>query len=374
MIKHLFPVISLVFLVIGAITDRASATYCHNDPVNNVDVLGLESVPVYKSQIAEAAAKLGWAPDEHARRSAAIDTEWGKWLDMFVAAEAAGQKGDPRLMDTIRNLTGIIRGGHELNDMWLNATMNGAEGRIDIASAGINRIYRQSSFMEWVSGRDAGSIDPAADPAYFDDDNPDFKGDEWTRRFIQFNPGGTVARHAVNGQYGAASYEFGKEVVIWSSFGIAGEFVGTGRVAFGVTRGGMGGGIPANFIRNTRFEVEALQMQSLGRAEAFAQIRSFNAGNTDGFAFHFTNPQGAAGILGDRALKGGYGMAGRGVYAGTTPTPSVLLKYGPTPGWSLTPIKSIRMPIRVAPDLLPVRPLIPFRTQVFRVDQVPLKP
>jgi hypothetical protein len=46
MIKHLFPVISLVFLVIGAITDRASATYCHNDPVNRVDVLGLAEVSV----------------------------------------------------------------------------------------------------------------------------------------------------------------------------------------------------------------------------------------------------------------------------------------------------------------------------------------
>jgi hypothetical protein len=46
MIKHLFPVISLVFLVIGAITDRASATYCHNDPVNKVDVLGLAEVVV----------------------------------------------------------------------------------------------------------------------------------------------------------------------------------------------------------------------------------------------------------------------------------------------------------------------------------------
>src|SRR5690606_38193480 len=110
-------------------------------------------------------------------------------------------------------------------------------------------------------------------------------------------PGGTVARHAVNGQHGAASLEFGKEVAIWSTLGVAGEFAGTGRVAFGMTRGGMGSAVPANFIRNTRFEVEALQMQGLSRADAFAQIRSFNAGNADGFAFHFTNPQGAAGIL-----------------------------------------------------------------------------
>ena len=132
--------------------------------------------------------------------------------------------------------------------------------------------------------------------------------------------------------------------------------------------------IPASFFRKTRFEVEALQRQGLSRSEAFAQIRRFNAGNADGFAFHFTNPKGATGILGDSAVNSGLGIAGRGVYAGTTPTPSALLKYGPTPGWALTPTKPVRIPLRISPDLNPVRPVIPFRTQVFRVDQVPLKP
>jgi RHS repeat-associated protein len=214
-------------------------SYCHNDPVNNVDRLGLESVPMYQNQIAQAMAQLGWGQYEHGQQSSAIDADLAKWLELFAAAEAAGTKPDGRLMDAVAWLNATA---HQTNDALLATTIAGANARADVASAGINRIYRQSSFLEWVSGRDAGSLDPSGDPAYFDDDNPEFQGDEWRRRWIQFNPGGTVARHAANGQYGAASLEFGKEVAIWSTMGIAGEFVGTGRVAFGVTRGGMGGG------------------------------------------------------------------------------------------------------------------------------------
>ena len=195
---------------------------------------------MYQNQIAQAMAQLGWGQHEHEQTSRAIDADWAKWLELFAAAEAAGAKSDGRLMDAV---AWVRATSHETNNALLANTAAGSSARVDIASAGINRIYRQSSFMEWVSGRDSGSLDPAGDPAYFDDDNPEFKGDEWGRRFIQFSPGGTIARHAVNGQYGAASYEFGKEVAIWSTLGIAGEFVGTGRVAFGVTRGGMGGGL-----------------------------------------------------------------------------------------------------------------------------------
>ena len=131
---------------------------------------------------------------------------------------------------------------------------------------------------------------------------------------------------------------------------------------------------PASFFKNTRLEVQALQKQGLSRSEAFSQIRSFNAGNADGFAFHFTSPRGAAGILNDGAVNSGFGIAGRGVYAGTTPTPSALLQYGPTPGWALTPTKPVRIPLRVVPELNPVQPALPFKTYIFRVDRAPLKP
>jgi hypothetical protein len=63
-----------------------------------------------------------------------------------------------------------------------------------------------------------------------------------------------------------------------------------------------GGGVaktPASFFQSTRLEVEALQAQGLSRSEAFTQIRSFNAGNADGYVFHFTTPKGGRGILDD---------------------------------------------------------------------------
>ena len=213
--------------------------FAGNDPINNVDRDGLESVPMYQNQIAQAAAQSGWAQYEHAMKAAGIEDDFRKWLNLFAAAEASGQKADTKLMDAVAYLRAS---GQETNNFALETTLAGAGARIDVANAGITRIFRQSSFHEWVSGRDSGSIDPAGDPDYYDDNNPEFQGDEWRRRLIQLSPGGTIARHAVNGQYGAASLEFGKEVAIWSTFSIAGEFVGTGKVAFGVTRGGMGGG------------------------------------------------------------------------------------------------------------------------------------
>ena len=253
--------LSLLLLVV-ACSNRTEASYCHNDPVNNVDVLGLESVPVYQSQVAEAMTQLGSAPGAHEMNAAAIDAQWAKWMELFAAAEAAGQKGDPRLLNTMRQLCEIYQGSHEMNDLWLDVTMHGAQAQIDVANAGINRIFRQSAFVEWAAGMDSGNLNPSADPEYFDDDNPEFQRDERWRRFIQFNPGGTVARHAVNGQYGAASLEFGKEVAIWSTLGIAGEFVGTGRVVFGVTRGGMGAGASGSLWRSRLPGVQVRQIGS----------------------------------------------------------------------------------------------------------------
>ena len=211
-------------------------SYGHNDPVNNVDRLGLESVPVYRSQISEAMAKLGWAPGEYERKSAAIDGQWAQWMKMFAGLEALAQKGDPKALHQMRLLRDFHQGSHEMNDLWLDVTMRGAQAQIDVASAGINRIYKQTAFLEWAAGMEPGHLDPSADPAYFDDDNPEFRSDEWSRRFIQFNPGGKIAREAVNGNFGAMSYEFGKEVLIWSACGFGGELLTTGRVTFAVGR------------------------------------------------------------------------------------------------------------------------------------------
>jgi len=337
--------------------------YCGGDPINRIDVLGLESVPVYRNQIAQAMAQLGWTQHEHEVRSRALDSDLAAWFELFAAAEAAGDKPDGRLMDAVAYVNAL---GHELNDARLDTTSRWAHGRSHVANAGIDRIYKQVGFLEWVSGREPGSLDPATDPEYFDDKNPAFRADEWRRRWIQFNPGGKIAREGVNGNYGAMSYEFGKEVAIWSSLGVAGEFVGTGRVVFGATRGGTGGGVSANFVKNTRLEVEALQMQGLSRAEAFAQIRSFGAGHADGYLFHFTTPGGARGIIAEGVIKpSSRGVWGPGVYSGTTPTPGPFLKNLPYTGWGLGGKgASVRVPFRTTQPS--VTPWLPPKTRVFR--------
>jgi len=337
--------------------------YGHGDPINNIDRQGLESVPVYQSQIAQAFGRLGWAQHEHEVKSRAIDAEFGKWLKLFVAAEEEGQKHDGRLMAAVANLHAS---GHALNDFSLENTRELTMGRVDIANAGLQRIYKQTAFLEWAADMKPGHLNPADDPEYFDDDNPEFHKDEWVRIFTQLNPGGKIARESVNGNYGAASFEFGKEVAIWSTLGVAGEFVGTGRVAFGATRTGMGGGVPAYFFRNTRLEVEALQIQGLSRVEAFAQIRSFNSGNADGFLFHFTTQDGARGILAEGVINpSSRGVWGPGVYSGTTPTPGPFLKNVPYTGWGLGGKgANVRIPFRTTQPS--VTPWLPPKTRVFR--------
>jgi hypothetical protein len=123
---------------------------------------------------------------------------------------------------------------------------------------------------------------------------------------------------------------------------------------------------PASFFQSTRLEVQALQAQGLSRSEAFAQIRSFNAGNADGYLFHFTTPGGARGILNDGVINpSSTGVWGPGVYAGTTPAPGPLLKNIPFIGWGLGGKgANVRVPFQTTQPS--VTPLLPPQTRVFR--------
>ncbi|MFN7287329.1 MAG: RHS repeat-associated core domain-containing protein [Verrucomicrobiota bacterium] len=124
---------------------------------------------------------------------------------------------------------------------------------------------------------------------------------------------------------------------------------------------------PASFFQSTRIEVEALQTQGLSRSEAFAQIRSFNAGNADGYLFHFTNPTNGRAIVNSGELWATQrGLGGAGVYTGTTPTPNFFQRYFSPVGWGVNPGSGVRIPLRVTPELESITrtPFLPRWTRI----------
>ncbi len=133
---------------------------------------------------------------------------------------------------------------------------------------------------------------------------------------------------------------------------------------------------PASFFGNTRLEVQALQRQGLSRSEAFAQIRSFNAGNADGYLFHFTNQTGGRGIVGSgEILATQRGLGGAGVYTGTTPTPNFFQRYFSPVGWGVNPGANVRIPLRATPEIESITrtPFLPRWTRIVGEGQsIPL--
>jgi RHS repeat-associated protein len=210
-------------------------SYCHNDPVNGVDRLGLETVEAYQKSVSEANGALAVARIDHWNSTCDLDASLAKWGCLVAAAKAKGATVDPALIQAIIWLDASAR---ETNDMLLANKEHIASLTSDIAAAGINRLYRQATFLEWAGDHAPGTLDPNSAPDYFDDDNPEFRSDEWTRFWIQVNPSNEITRQTLLGSYGQAGKEFGKEVFIWSAFCIGGELLATGRVAIGTgTRG-----------------------------------------------------------------------------------------------------------------------------------------
>jgi hypothetical protein len=124
-------------------------------------------------------------------------------------------------------------------------------------------------------------------------------------------------------------------------------------------------------------EAQALMQQGMSRSEAIAQIRSFNAGNADGFAFHFTDIQGGRGIVSDGAIRATQnGLAGPGVYVGTTPVPNFFQQYFSPVGWGINPGSNVRVPIKIRPEIqnITTTPLLPRWTRVIGSgEDVPLR-
>jgi hypothetical protein len=107
---------------------------------------------------------------------------------------------------------------------------------------------------------------------------------------------------------------------------------------------------------------------------SIALIRQFSKGINPGgkFAFHFTSKKGAMGILKDGSINSTkFGLARSGVYAGQTPTPSLLLKHTSPFGWGLgrTPY---RIPINTT-GMNTAKAIIPLKTTVIKESKVFLK-
>ena len=115
----------------------------------------------------------------------------------------------------------------------------------------------------------------------------------------------------------------------------------------------MGGIFRRRGLQNIRIEAQALMRQGLSRREAFQQIRRFNAGHTDGFVFHFTNPNAGRSIVqSGEVWATRRGLAGPGLYTGTIPNPNFFQRYVSPIGWGVNPGSSTRIPIRLTGELL----------------------
>lgn len=119
---------------------------------------------------------------------------------------------------------------------------------------------------------------------------------------------------------------------------------------------------------------DALKLQGYSDDEAAKLMEQFAKGiNPDNkFAFHFTKPKAAEGILESGYLKGGtVNLRGKGVYAGTVPNPSFILKYVPFIGWGIGNCP-VRIPIRLEDGMNIDKVVWPMKTVIIREDIVPL--
>ena len=119
------------------------------------------------------------------------------------------------------------------------------------------------------------------------------------------------------------------------------------------------------------YEYKVLRQQGYNASEAYDLMKQFQNGknpNND-FLFHFTTYEGGKGITDIGGIKGSKsGFGGKGIYAGTTPTPSWALKHIPIFGWGLGKAP-VRIPIKITPNMEIKTPILPlFKTRVIPID------
>ena len=184
---------------------------------------------------------------------------------------------------------------------------------------------------------------------------------------------GTVGSKLIGGGV-VSTLERGRDVLSGNDPRAVASFIGeqTGGIEGGLLLGGAQGIVAKPFGRllssasnaksfgATKIEAKILMAQGLSRSEAFQQIRIFNAGNADGYAFHFTNLKAANSILeSGELLATRHGYGGSGVYAGTTPTPNFFQRYASPVGWGLNPGSSVRIPIKIGGESITTTPVLP---------------
>lgn len=125
--------------------------------------------------------------------------------------------------------------------------------------------------------------------------------------------------------------------------------------------------------QSTYLEYRALRAQGYTAAQAYKLIQQFRSGANPGqqFAFHFTSTQGAQGIVASGEIWAtARGLAGPGVYMGTTSTPGVM-RVIPILGYGLAPWANVRIPVYLSPDVQAALtyPLLPLQTVIYGTGQ-----
>ena len=198
--------------------------FVQNDPVNNVDYLGLETLE-------EARAAIRAAQQQ-------IDASSGRLQDYRSTAEfvrylaLSGGIVDEAVSpvelssDLLSLLTYSLakQAYGEAEFAWESELqIDMARNRILANQGRIRTLYDVGAGLERSLDFASGSLDPSVDPDFFDTDNPEFVRVKNLLLLSRINPASEVGKYGARGEYGRATLKFGKEVAIWSAFGIGGE-------------------------------------------------------------------------------------------------------------------------------------------------------
>jgi len=118
------------------------------------------------------------------------------------------------------------------------------------------------------------------------------------------------------------------------------------------------------------YEYKALKQQGYNASDAYDLMKQFRSGvnPNNEFVFHFTTMKGGKGITDIGGIYGSKsGVWGKGIYTGTTPTPSWALKHIPWSGWGLGSAP-VRIPIKLNSSMKTSKPIIPIKSVVIRTD------
>ena len=209
--------------------------YCHNDPINRVDVLGAAEAPVHAGNLAlaeqmieDGASALGyWSSIESVLPSA---------MPMGMMAPDVDGGHRPILQkeyEVLRMISGLRDTGSMVLPPELARTYVSFGADLAwLSKFHLNRFDRQAAFLEEAGGFAPGSIDPLQAGEFFDETNPDFQVSESRAFWLSLNPARTTALHFHHGRTARGFLSYGIDVAAWSAFSMGGEFISTGRVGF----------------------------------------------------------------------------------------------------------------------------------------------